>query len=221
MFCQNQQKLDSVSSVTEFVANSGGVISTPGLIFIYTKEEGEAIEEALLHQGIPCTFVHGECTDEERLSIKQALRSGEIQWAIATDVWATGVDIPELKTIVLALSGSAPIGLKQKLGRGMRLHSGKNDFTIYDLSLGSPEHVKRRKDAYESLGLSWTIAAPEAAHTRDADCSSLCSHQHLAETFAAHLGSLCVDVFFASWGGIKLGPLLTVAFLVKGIASLL
>ncbi len=54
---------------------------------------------------------------------------------------STGVDVPELRNIVLMRTVKSIIEFKQIIGRGTRLFDGKYFFTIYDF-VGASEHFK-------------------------------------------------------------------------------
>lgn len=127
-------------------------VDFPGLIFVSRKVDAEAVAEALRGCGIRAAHVHGDVTGDVRAAIKDDLRAGRLDIVACTNAWSTGLDIPELRTVVRTAGGSAPIGLKQQSGRGARLAEGKNGFTIWDLPAAGDKHVNARIAAYKAGG---------------------------------------------------------------------
>jgi len=81
---------------------------------------------------VPLLFLSGTSTKEEREDAKNKIRSGTIQHLVATTIFDEGVDIPELRAIIMAGGGKSNIKTMQRLGRGLRLAAGKTEVMIYD-----------------------------------------------------------------------------------------
>jgi superfamily II DNA or RNA helicase len=84
------------------------------------------------------------------------LNNGDDDLLVATNIFNEGVDIPELKSVVIAAGGSSSIQALQRIGRGMRRTDSKSRFYVYDL-LDSGQrwmerHAKARQRAYRSEG---------------------------------------------------------------------
>jgi superfamily II DNA or RNA helicase len=123
-------------------------VPTPYVIFVRQREEAEEVAAELL-----ITWVHAGLSDVERAAVAAAMRDGTCHAVVCTDVWATGVDIPNIAAVLLACGGSAPIGLKQRSGRGTRLFNAKTEFLIFDVEVrpGDP-HRERRLQHYADGG---------------------------------------------------------------------
>ncbi len=70
------------------------------LVFVATKYATELVSDKLWAKGIKAAALHGELSQGARTKVLAALRSGEVQVLVATDVAARGLDIPELPAVV-------------------------------------------------------------------------------------------------------------------------
>lgn len=129
-------------------------IAWPFVCFVKRRESTETLAKVLSTKlSTPVLHVHGGMKDAERQRIADDLIAGKISGVVATSVWATGIDLPNLKSVVRAAGGSAPIGLKQESGRGTRLSSAKDDFIIYDVAVSEVDkHLEARYKNYVAGG---------------------------------------------------------------------
>ena len=73
---------------------------------------------------------------------------------IATTIFQTGVDIPEITHLINARGLKSEIATLQALGRALRTHSSKQEVYIYDFMDKAPyleKHSKERIKSYKSL----------------------------------------------------------------------
>ncbi|MBY0235975.1 MAG: C-terminal helicase domain-containing protein, partial [Burkholderiaceae bacterium] len=70
------------------------------LVFVATKYATEHVSDKLWKAGIKAAALHGELSQGGRTGVLNALKSGEIQVLVATDVAARGLDIPELPVVL-------------------------------------------------------------------------------------------------------------------------
>ncbi|MCV2366034.1 DEAD/DEAH box helicase [Paucibacter sp. DJ1R-11] len=70
------------------------------LVFVATRYATEHVSDKLWAQGLKAAALHGELSQGARSQVLAALRSGEIQVLVATDVAARGLDIAELPVVV-------------------------------------------------------------------------------------------------------------------------
>ncbi len=63
------------------------------IIFCRTKRRVDKLEEALFTKGYNCQKIHGDLTQAKREKVMKAFKKTEIQYLIATDVAARGLDI--------------------------------------------------------------------------------------------------------------------------------
>ena len=139
-----------------------------------------SVEHAVyLHQFLPeYTMVYGSMQDidsykrrnllpedyqpmsvKERKQAQDDFKSGKLRKVIATDVWSTGVDFPDLRYVFMASARSSSIMGTQSGGRVSRLSFGKNGGTVVDImdafEGGSTPFMgssKTRKATYKKLG---------------------------------------------------------------------
>ena len=75
---------------------------------------------------------------------------------MCTVVFQEGVDIPDLRTVVIASGGSSVIAALQRIGRGMRVSDNKSSCIVIDVhDTGEyflENQSKKRKKAYEGAG---------------------------------------------------------------------
>jgi len=107
----------------------------------------------------PVEIIKGAVSKEERLRIKEELKSNELSCVIATVAWVEGVDIPNLNCVINAAAGKSEIQTLQKLGRGLRKTKEKDTVDILDFyDIGNKflqKHSKLRKAIYEEQG--WKV----------------------------------------------------------------
>ena len=130
------------------------------LIMIKKIEHGEIIQKMAKDlYNIDIEFVQGSTEMENKNFLKDFLGKGEEKKAvICTSVWKEGVDIPELKNIIFALSGKSDILVLQSIGRGLRKTKNKNTIKIYDfVDVGKylSDHFVKRLQIY--MNLDWKI----------------------------------------------------------------
>ncbi|HKM01411.1 MAG TPA: DEAD/DEAH box helicase [Sedimentibacter sp.] len=63
------------------------------IIFCRTKVRVDVLEEAMYHKGYNCKKLHSDILQSKRERIMKSFRNGDIQYLIATDVAARGLDI--------------------------------------------------------------------------------------------------------------------------------
>lgn len=125
---------------------------SPGIIFIKEKRHAKELRAALGRAGIPNAIVWGDSPLAARNSAKERLARGDIDFVIASVVWQEGVDIPELRSIVVACGGKSVIAALQRVGRGTRPGEDKTSFEVWDvMDIGNSmleKHSRARRKAY-------------------------------------------------------------------------
>ena len=82
--------------------------------------------------GYAAEAMDGSMSSELRDSQLQRLEDGELQVIFAVDVLTEGVDVPSVDTILLLRPTESATVFLQQLGRGLRLHPGKDVCTVLD-----------------------------------------------------------------------------------------
>lgn len=109
----------------------------PCLLFVKALEHGKILEKQLRAAGERVEFVWGEKKTPQRRAAIRRLLHGDVDVLICNVIFQEGIDIPELRSIIIASGGKSAIMVLQNTGRGTRRHgtSGeviKDEFTVYD-----------------------------------------------------------------------------------------
>jgi superfamily II DNA or RNA helicase len=120
----------------------------PILCLVATIEQGVVIQ-SMLDPSMQVEFLTGQASSAERRDAVKALRSGQIDAIMATTIFDEGVDIPEIRKVILASGGKSQVKLLQRIGRGLRLAAGKHSVEIVDFR--DEHHHMLLKHAEERL----------------------------------------------------------------------
>lgn len=117
--------------VRSWFAKAAGRHST--LVFCVDLAHVAALTQRFRHYGIDARYVTGDTATLERINILQAFKRKEFPVLINCGVFTEGTDIPNIDCIVLARPTRSRNLLVQMIGRGMRLHQGKENCHIIDM----------------------------------------------------------------------------------------
>jgi len=128
----------------------------PSLLFVQQIAHGKALAKMLTARGIRAVFAEGMHSTEWRSKLIRRLVDGEIEVLICTVIFQEGVDIPELRSVIVGTGGASSIAAVQRMGRGMRVSAGKTTFEVWDVAdVGHrwlEKHSTSRRKAYEAEG---------------------------------------------------------------------
>lgn len=82
--------------------------------------------------GIAAAALTGETDRESRSLFRKQLREGHLQVLFTVDIFNEGVDLPEVDTVLFLRPTESAMLFLQQLGRGLRLHDGKDCLTALD-----------------------------------------------------------------------------------------
>jgi superfamily II DNA or RNA helicase len=100
--------------------------------------------------GVPSIALHGKSSDAERSEAKSRLEQGEIKMIFVVDLYNEGVDIPAVNTILFLRPTESLTVFLQQLGRGLRLHDGKECLTVLDF-IGQAHQEYNFQDKFRAL----------------------------------------------------------------------
>jgi superfamily II DNA or RNA helicase len=136
----------------------------PCLVFVRELAHGRVLEKALAKAGVSASFVSGQHSTEWRRSHVRRLERGHFDALVSTVVFQEGVDIPDLRSVVVACGGASVIAALQRIGRAMRVAPGKDSCEVVDFKdLGHPwmeRHSRARLAAYVKEGHEVVEAEP-------------------------------------------------------------
>ncbi len=134
-------------------------VPTPAIVMVNRITHANILQSIAKTKGISSPaipIIQGSTTTKERADAISNLQSGKIKHIIATTVWDEGVDIPELRSIILAGGGKSKVAMLQRIGRGLRIAKGKRSFALIDFHDSSgyilEKHSKQRREVWESEG---------------------------------------------------------------------
>lgn len=124
----------------------------PGLIFVRKKYHAALLARELTKRlGVEVPAVTSDTPKKERDRLIAEMAARRLPAAVCTDVWSTGIDIPRLAWVLLAGAGQAPAGLKQRCGRGTRLHDEKPGYVIYNWEDVGPDTEAYQEQSAQRL----------------------------------------------------------------------
>lgn len=118
--------------VTELAVRS----AKKGLVLILCDRLKHAltIERSFQERGVKYALITGQHDSVWRQRVLDGARSGELDVLIASTILDEGIDLPTIRTLILAGAGKAPHKLIQRIGRGMRASEGKLEVTVFDFA---------------------------------------------------------------------------------------
>jgi superfamily II DNA or RNA helicase len=122
------------------------LVSCPKPAFVMTNRLAHA---KVLHnkaetKGIVLPAVQqGSTKLKARNKVLADLQSGAEKAIIATTIYDDGVDLPNLRTLILAGGGKSQVASLQRIGRGLRKAKGKHEVLVYDFKDTSGKILKR------------------------------------------------------------------------------
>lgn len=136
------------------------VISARAALVEYERLRSESLK------GIPVGYVHGKMSGEEKSSVINAFRRGEISVLVATSVVEVGIDVPNASTIII--EGAERFGLAQLHQlRGRVGRSGQEGycllFTSADVSVEAQHRLQQfaeTKNGFELSELDLSLRGP-------------------------------------------------------------
>lgn len=145
--------------VTDSAHRGGAVLATvvraeaPGIVYVQSISHGSRLARDLQARGLSAEFVSGKASLDQRQRAVRRLTTGVLDWVVATTVFNEGVDIPALRSVVIAAGGKSGIAAIQRAGRALRVTGTKTEATIWDIADRGDRwlerHAKERLAAYQ------------------------------------------------------------------------
>ncbi len=126
----------------------------PLLTLVKTVEQAEFIKKLYrVKYGKDLQFLSGKDKATVRRDAAQALQDGTLDTLLTTTIFDEGVDIPNLRKVILASGGKSAVKTIQRVGRALRKADGKTSAMIIDFKDGHhpmlERHAKARKKIYD------------------------------------------------------------------------
>ena len=141
----------------------------PAMVFVKHVKHGRKLAQMLMFRGLSVVMVDGKDKEIKRARAIAAVERGDLDVIVATVVFQEGVDVPSLRSIIVAGGGDSTIATLQRLGRGMRRQAGKGDFELWDIMDSGEDwlrnHSRGRVRAYQQDGHSVWIVGMDGSET--------------------------------------------------------
>lgn len=136
-----------LNKVRETVLNISDV---RGLGFCVSIAHAEFMARYFNESGVRSIALSADSTESDRAAAKQRLRDREVNFTFVVDLYNEGVDIPEIDTVLFLRPTESLTIFLQQLGRGLRLHPGKDCLTVLDF-IGAQRKEFRFANRFRAL----------------------------------------------------------------------
>jgi len=116
----------------QFHSHYGHVAAAKALGFCVSKEHARFMAGYFTERGVAAMAVLGDTDEDERRSARERLRTGAVQIIFTCDLYNEGVDFPFVDCLLLLRPTESVTLFLQQLGRGLRLHEGKETCLVLD-----------------------------------------------------------------------------------------
>ncbi|NTE05116.1 DUF3427 domain-containing protein [Agrobacterium tumefaciens] len=100
--------------------------------FCVSKDHAIFMSERFNKAGLKSKALTSDTSSEERRLALMQLRTKQINYLFVVDILNEGIDIPEIDTLLFLRPTESLTIFLQQLGRGLRLHDGKDVLTVLD-----------------------------------------------------------------------------------------
>lgn len=103
------------------------------IVFCPTVDLAAQTAAALRDAGVNAGHVHGDTPADERRQLLDDFAAGRLQAITNVDVLTEGFDEPSVECVAIAAPTRSRVAYVQRVGRGTRLHPGKDHCLVLDL----------------------------------------------------------------------------------------
>lgn len=121
-----------------------------GLGFCVSIAHANFMARFFNERGIPAAALSAASSADDRRATKDRLVRRELNFVFVVDLYNEGVDIPEVDTVLFLRPTESLTVYLQQLGRGLRLHDGKDCLTVLDF-IGAQHRQFRFASRYRAL----------------------------------------------------------------------
>lgn len=104
------------------------------IIFCCNVEHSKKVVQMLRENGYTAEHADGTTDPATRDRLVKDFGEGKFQFLSSVQIFTEGTDIPSIEVAILALSTSSKVKYLQAIGRALRLHPGKTEAIVLDLS---------------------------------------------------------------------------------------
>tara|TARA_R100001082_G_scaffold26579_1_gene13229 strand:- start:632 stop:2089 length:1458 start_codon:yes stop_codon:yes gene_type:complete len=129
---KNPERNRVICELTEHYYMSGKSV----LVIVKKIDHGHRLDHLLYEfkedAFVPHYFIHGDTPLDERTERIEQFSNGMTRVLITSSILDQGVDIPNIDVLIFAAGGNSYIRAIQRVGRGLRMHEGKDKLTVID-----------------------------------------------------------------------------------------
>jgi superfamily II DNA or RNA helicase len=128
----------------------------PTLVLVRYRRQGFQVRDRLRYkEKLPTVYIDGDTPTDERLAVQARLARGERLAVVSTPALDIGIDLPNVRAMVLLSGGKSENKAIQRIGRGTRRKAdGDNTVLVLDflpqMNRYLYEHAKQRYRIYQS-----------------------------------------------------------------------
>ncbi len=130
LYDSNDQRAALV--LEQFRSHYGDLSKARALGFCVSTAHARFMAGFFAERGVPALAVLGDSDAEERRTARERLRTGAVQILFTCDLYNEGVDLPFVDCLLLLRPTESVTLFLQQLGRGLRLHDGKETCLVLD-----------------------------------------------------------------------------------------
>jgi len=112
----------------------------PAIAYCATVRHAEDVASAFRGAGYRAACVHGELPPDERDRLIAGLGSGTIEVLTSCDLISEGLDVPDVRAVLLLRPTQSLVLALQQIGRGMRPAFGKTHLAVLDYAGNTLRH---------------------------------------------------------------------------------
>lgn len=102
------------------------------IVFCVSVDHAHFVADYFRRDGLPVAVVTGATSFEDRDKARSDLASGSLCALITVDLFNEGIDLPMVDTLLMLRPTQSSLLFQQQLGRGLRLHPGKESCLVLD-----------------------------------------------------------------------------------------
>ncbi len=147
---QNDYNYDKVVEIIEEAEK-------PILVLVREKIQLEKLKARL---GKSAEYLSGADDLDRRYDVIEQFNKGLVKILIATPIFDEGIDIPNVKSLVLLTQGKSKVKYLQRIGRSLRRSKNKERVVIYDVVFNSNyfrDHAEERQKVLEEERIPYEI----------------------------------------------------------------
>ena len=133
----DRRVIDILHNCERYLSNLNEVCS---IGFCVSKKHAQFMSKKFIDKGLKAADLTSD-NAADRVTLLNKLKTKEINYLFVVDMFNEGVDIPQIDTVLFLRPTDSLTIFLQQMGRGLRLHEGKDCLTILDfVGNSNPEY---------------------------------------------------------------------------------